>query len=130
MRWMVALKPIFPGKGNSDLLYLIMKARGTPSVEDSEHLNPELEADVVQMMVRRPSLAKQWKEVVGTDRISPNCQLLLGALLCWSPQNRLRASHTIEHSYFDSIRRLPKQVLDQMGCQLFNFTASELATHK
>jgi hypothetical protein len=40
---MVALKPIFPGKDNSDLLYLIMKARGTtPSVEDFEHLNPEL----------------------------------------------------------------------------------------
>ena len=67
---MVALKPIFPGKDNSDLLYLIMKARGTtPSVEDLEHLNPELCGNEALLcgvkLERAPRRALWW--VLGRD---------------------------------------------------------------
>jgi glycogen synthase kinase 3 beta len=110
---MIALRPVFPGEDNQDQLYLIMKARGTPSAEDFEYLNPELEADVVQSVLQRPRVGKPWNSVLGTDEISHGCKLLLDGLLCWSPQDRLKASQAMAHPYFGAIQRQPEHVLKE-----------------
>ena len=85
---MVSLRPLFDGTDTTDQLYLIFKARGTPSFEEFAELNPGLEKPVIEQLLQKPRSGRSWAHVLKTDRISRSYTSLLDKLLQWAPPAR------------------------------------------
>ena len=117
---MVSVRPLFAGLDNTDQLFLILKARGTPTANDFEHLSPDLNPSVVAQLLQKPRSASRWRKLLGTP-ISPNFKCLLDSLLCWKPADRLSAQFALCEPYFDEIRNLTQEQQTMLGCPLFDF---------
>ena len=123
---MVSLRPLFDGTDTTDQLYLIFKARGTPSFEEFAELNPGLEKPVIELLLQKPRSGRSWSHVLKTDRISRSYTSLLDKLLQWAPPARPQARHVLGEAYFDKIRGLTESQRAQIGVKLFDFTEEEL----
>merc|ERR1712167_57172 len=66
-------RPLFPGMDSTDQLYLMFKARGTPSFDDFTQLNPALETPVIEQLLQTPRSARSWSYLLQTDRLSRSC---------------------------------------------------------
>ena len=124
---MVKLRPVFAGSDNTDQLYLLFRAKGTPAVEDFEGLNPALEPAVITELLRKPRAATSWQQLLKQKRISNNLENLLDGLLHWSPTVRPRASEITDHPYFDKIGAITSKFQGQdpacSACQRTAVTA-------
>ena len=123
---MVLLRPLFDGMDSTDQLYLMFKARGTPSFEDFTQLNPSLEASVIEQLLKTPRSARSWSYLLRTDKLSRNYTALLSKLLQYSPTARPQARHVHGDAYFDRIRGLTEMQREQIGLELFDFTEEEM----
>lgn len=123
---MVLLRPLFPGMDSTDQLYLMFKARGTPSFDDFTQLNPALETPVIEQLLQTPRSARSWSYLLQTDRLSRSYTALLDKLLQYSPTARPQAQHVLGDAYFDRIRGLTEMQREQIGLELFDFTDEEM----
>ena len=122
---MIQLCPLFPGNDTTDQLFLILKARGTPTVNDFAQLNSDVDAAVVAQLQREPRAARKWRKLLGAIDISANLERLLNGLLCWNPAGRLSAQLALQEPYFDGIHNLTSEQQAMLGCQLIDSTVSE-----
>ena len=123
---MVSLRPLFDGMDSTDQLYLIFKARGTPSFEDFTQLNPGLETAVIEQLQAQPRPARKWSVLLKTNRLSQSYTALLDKLLRWSPTARPEARHVLGDAYFDKLRGLSDAQRELIGPKLFDFSDEEL----
>ncbi|KJP89590.1 CMGC/GSK protein kinase [Plasmodium fragile] len=122
-------KPLFLGNCASDQLVEIIKILGTPNDEDflsfkSGHKNIKLP------QVKPITLKKLIKNHSSQESID-----LLGKLLQFNPQKRIKLCNALLHKYFDDIRNLNAFKDDRSGgstfhlpyiTNCFNFTKEEL----
>ncbi|GAB65183.1 protein kinase, partial [Plasmodium cynomolgi strain B] len=122
-------KPLFLGDCASDQLVEIIKILGTPNDEDflsfkSGHKNVKLP------QVKPITLKKLIKNQSSQESID-----LLGKLLQFNPQKRIKLCNALLHTYFDDIRNLNAFKDDHNGgstsplpyiTNCFNFTKEEL----
>ena len=120
-----ALRPLLPGKDNSDQLYLAFRARGTPTREDFEELKPGLEAEILGRLLKRPRARQSWHQLLRTPT-TKNFNGLLDGLLRWNPKRRAQALEALAFPYFNTIRSLSPSQQAAIGCQLFDFTEEEM----
>ncbi|SBT32191.1 protein kinase 1 (PK1) [Plasmodium ovale wallikeri] len=122
-------KPLFLGDCASDQLVEIIKILGTPNDEDF------LSFRSVYKNVKFPDI----KPITLKKLISHNCSQesidLLGKLLQFNPQKRIKLCNALLHNYFDDIRSLKvfnKDMHADSNFRLpyitncFNFTKEEL----
>ena len=117
---MISLYPLFAGNDTTDQLFLILKARGTPTVNDFAQLNSNVDPAVVAQLQREPRAAKKWRKLLGAINISTNLERLLNGLLCWNPAGRLSAQLALQEPYYDTIRNPPAEQQAMLGCLLFS----------
>ncbi|ANQ06755.1 CMGC/GSK protein kinase [Plasmodium coatneyi] len=122
-------KPLFLGNCASDQLVEIIKILGTPNDEDflsfkSGHKNVKLP------QVKPITLKKLIKNQSSQESID-----LLGKLLQFNPQKRIKLCNALLHTYFDDIRNLSAFKDERNGgstfqlpyiTNCFNFTKEEL----
>ena len=120
-----SLRVLFLGKDSSDTLYLMFKARGTPTRESFDQLKPGLEAAVIDRLLQRPTAPRSWRQILKTPT-SKNYDDLLDSLLCWNPNARLGPLEALSLPYFDTIRSLSLSQQAKIGCKLFDFSEEEM----
>lgn len=92
-------EPIFLGRSKADQLTEIMKILGTPSASDILVMNPNHPGGALPPHKGRP-WARFWGKRASKDAIA-----LMSQLLCYRPTVRLTATQTMQHPFFDDLRK-------------------------
>lgn len=114
--------PLFPGSTGVDQLIEIIKVLGTPSSDELLAMNPNYQDFQFPEIVQHP-----WNQVF-RPRTPPAALDLIGKLLVYYPDRRLKAIQMCAHEFFDELRS-PQTTLsngDPLPA-LFDFTETELS---
>eukprot|EP01032_Pedospumella_encystans_P016854 gene16854-19208_t len=115
--------PIFPGSSGVDQLVEIIKVLGTPTKEELKSMNPNYQEFKFPQIRAYP-----WGSIFKPST-PPESIDLIGKLLAYVPDKRLKSIEACEHPFFDELR-LPTTTMPDgspLQPELFIFTSEELA---
>lgn len=98
---MVALRPIFTTRQNSDVARLVRMfcVRGIPSTDDLKALNPEFSCNQLAQLVAPKLYPMSWEGLLARS-LPVSLEPLLDGLLCWNPTARMSAAQAQDHDFF------------------------------
>ncbi len=103
---MMTLFPLFPGDDEMDQINKIHDALGTP---------PDSLLQYFQKHTSDIKFTFQQKSGYGINKylshVSPDCQDLIGKLLCYNPEERLTAKQALNHPYFKDLKKQDDKLL-------------------
>lgn len=111
-------EPLFCGKNSKDQFVKIMNVFGTPSDQEIVAMCPNVNANLPQ--IKGLGLKKKFKNP------DPLLVDLLGKLLTYSPQKRLKPFEALAHPYFDDLRVQKLTINSRPVTDLFDFTQVEV----
>jgi len=114
-------RPLFPGENGVDQLVEIVKVLGTPSRRQIMAMNPQYQSFAFPSMK-----ARGWGTVLRKS-VGPESRDLLGKLLDYDPEARVRPLEACAHACFDGLREEQATCPDgqPLPKDLFNFTQRE-----
>jgi len=114
--------PIFPGSSGVDQLVEIIKVLGTPTKDELKAMNPNYQEFKFPQIRAYP-----WGSIFKPST-SPEAIDLIGKLLAYVPDKRLKAIEACEHPFFDELRQPGTTMPDGSPLQpeLFIFTQEEM----
>jgi len=114
--------PIFPGSSGVDQLVEIIKVLGTPTKEELKSMNPNYQEFKFPQIRAYP-----WGSIFKPNA-PPEAIDIIGKLLAYVPDKRLKAIEACEHTFFDELR-LPTTTMPDgspLQPELFQFTVEEM----
>jgi len=114
--------PIFPGSSGVDQLVEIIKVLGTPTKDELKSMNPNYQEFKFPQIRAYP-----WGSIFKPSA-PPEAIELIGKLLAYVPDKRLKAIEACEHTFFDELRQPGTTMPDGSPLQkeLFEFTTEEM----
>ena len=115
--------PLFPGGSGVDQLVEIIKVLGTPTKDELKSMNPNYQE------FKFPQIrAHHWNSVFPASTPSDFINLV-GSLLVYKPNKRLRAIESCAHPFFDELRGGKAKLPDGLPIpsEMFKFRDEELS---
>ena len=115
-------EPLFCGKSSKDQFLKIMHILGNPSEEDINDMCDNI--TVTLPVISGIGLKKKLKNV------DPLLIDLLSKILTYNPKKRLKPFQTLEHPYFDDLRKQKLTINGKPIVDLFDFNEVEIGDNK
>jgi len=119
--------PIFRGKSSWGQMYQIIRALGSPTLEEVHALNPCGEGRITQHLAKLADTerrAMSWKELLPAFAAYSDALDLVAKLLTFDPSARCRPGEALRNNFFSLLPQMRIKTPDAM----FSFTEEELST--
>jgi glycogen synthase kinase 3 beta len=117
-------QPLFPGESAVDQIVEIIKILGTPNKNQILAMNPEY--NEFRFPIIKPL---GWSKVFNNRTLPESFYDLMGKLLTFEPQIRIKPLRALAHPFFDELRDKTTTLPNGKPLpDLFNFTTEEIKT--